>query len=375
MLKKCFKTLIISVLMMIASSSLFAVEEYISEIYKDLDEVFIVKSDTELNEILSKNSNDKYYYLIENYTEKKIRRLIVNNDYDFAMTAIIIVIENNMDNENAVDMYSVIADAYEIQQQHEIEEEQKRQREIVRIELAKEKQRGAAEKEFNTAENASGKAVYVSGKEDKLTSYHWKGAFGMINLAYLYDEPGSINSFHYGVSGDFRYEYTTESKLVIGADLFAGINFLAFTDEEKNVPLLGDGNFSFKFATPIISKDLFWRLGFGSLLAGKASDATATKEVVDTMYSLNIGVKMERIKLGTANLDIGVDWYPSHLFYSDKLKFAAGADANIEFPFAETERVKLNINLGLKDRFFLKDSGIENRASIILAIGAENVVR
>ncbi len=375
MLKRCFKTLIISVLMMIASSSLFAVEEYISEIYKDLDEVFIVKSDTELNEILSKNNNDKYYYLIENYTEKKIRRLIVNNDYDFAMTAIIIVIENNMDNENAVDMYSVIADAYEIQQQHEIEEEQKRQREIVRIELAKEKQRGAAEKEFNTAENASGKAVYVSGKEDKLTSYAWKAAFGMINLAYLYDQPGSINSFHYGVSGDFRYEYTTESKLVIGADLFAGINFLALADKEKTVPLLGEGNLSCKFATPIISKDLFWRLGFGILLAGKASDAIDTNEVVDTMYSPNVGVKMERIKLGNAKLDLGVDWYPAHLFYSDKLKFAAGADANIEFPFAETERVKLNINVGIKDRFFLKNSGIENRASVILAIGAENVVK
>ena len=41
----------------------------------------------------------------------------------------------------------------------------------------------------------------------------------------------------------------------------------------------------------------------------------------------------------------------------------------------EQEKVKLNLNIGLKDKFFLKESGIENRASISLAIGVENVIK
>ena len=40
---------------------------------------------------------------------------------------------------------------------------------------------------------------------------------------------------------------------------------------------------------------------------------------------------------------------------------------NLEIPFAEMEKVKLNFNIGLRDKFFLKDEGLENRASVILA--------
>ena len=76
----------------------FAVEAYISDIYKKIDQIFIIQSEDQLKTLLSDNNEDSNYYLIENYTEKKIRRLIVNNEYDFAMTAIIIVIENNLDN-------------------------------------------------------------------------------------------------------------------------------------------------------------------------------------------------------------------------------------------------------------------------------------
>lgn len=375
MIKRCIKTLILSALMLIASNSLFAVEEYISEIYKDLDRVFIVKSDDDLNEILSKNKKDKYYYLIENYTEKKIRRLIVNNDYDFAMTAIIIVIENNMDNENAVEMYTVISDAYEIQQQHEIEEEQKRQRELVRIELAKEKQRGSAEKEFISAKNDSGKAVYVSGKETKLSSSSWKGLFGLANLTYLFDKPGDINSFHYGIAADFRYEYTIDKQMVVGFDINGGANFLTISPkEEKNVPFMGDANLSFKIAKPSISKDLFLRAGVGVLFSSSSDKAVDAKNVLPTMFTPTLGIKMERLPLGNVKLDLGADWYVGHLFVNN-LNFAMGAEANLEFPFAETERVKLSINVGLKDRFFMKQSGIENRASLILGIGAENVIK
>lgn len=371
--KRSFKTLVVSLLMLLVSSSLFAVEEYISQIYKDLDHVFIIKSDKELNDILSKNNEDKYYYLIENYTEKKIRRLIVNNDYDFAMTAIIIVIENNLDNENAVDMYTVIANAYEVQQKMEQENEERRQKELVRIEMEKDKQRGSAEKEYVSASNtSSGRVVYVSGKEPTSSSSSWKASFGMVDLTHLYDEPGDISTIHYGISGDYRYEYSLEKKIVVGADLSGGLNFLTIADEDKMVPILADANIAFKFALPQLSPNFFFRAGVGAIVSGTSSMAPDTKDIAPTMFSPTIGIKMERIPLGKLKLDLGADWYAGHLFYED-INLAIGGDLNLEVPFAELEKINLSFNLGVKDRFFLKTTGIENRASVILAIGVGNV--
>lgn len=39
------------------------------------------------------------------------------------------------------------------------------------------------------------------------------------------------------------------------------------------------------------------------------------------------------------------------------------------------DKVQLNFNIGIKDTLFVKDSGIENRAGIILAVGAQNVIK
>ena len=158
------KILSLAVLLICSTSKLFALEEYVSEIYKQIDTCFATKDEAKLNSLLSRNTTDRYYYLMENYTQKKIRRLIVNNDYDFAMAATLIVIENNLDNEEAVEMYSVISDAYEIQRKHEAELEYQRQLELARIEKEKEKQRGNVEKEYVSASKSSGGAVYVAGK-------------------------------------------------------------------------------------------------------------------------------------------------------------------------------------------------------------------
>ena len=373
MVSKRIKVLILSVFMLFSTVSLFAVEEYVSKIYKNIDLIFVSKSGTDLNKVLSENTDDKYYYLIENYTEKKIRRLIVNNDYDFAMEAIVIVIENNLENEQAVEMYSIISDAYEIQREHERQEELKRQQELARIEAEKEKKRASVDKEYIAASKAKGGAVYVSGKETKLTSSHWKAALG-IDILFLHEDLQSINTFHFGPSLDFRYEYTMP-KLVIGTDIFGEFHFFSATDDTdpKKVPLLGDLNGAAKIAFPF-AKNMFLRAGFAGIITGKADDAVLTTNVLDTLYTPLIGIKLERLKVGTSEFDVGLDWYAGSL-YTDNLKLAMGGTLNLALPYAELEKVKLTFNVGLRDKIFLKESGFENRASVILAIGVENVIR
>ena len=372
----CRKLKVLSALLLLTvfSARVFAVEEYVSDIYRQIDNCFTVKDEGKLNDVLSKNTKDKYYYLIENYTQKKIRRLIVVNDYDFAMEATLALIENNLDNEEAVEMYSVISDAYEIQRKHEAELEHQRQLELARIEAEKEKQRGNVEKEYVSATKTSGGAVYVSGKETKLTSYNWKASLGMINLLHLFDKQGDISSLHYGVALDFRYEYTMENKMVLGTDAFAGFQFLGFAEDEKLVPMIGDIDFALKASFPQVSNKLFFRMGVDTVVTGKSDTAPDTDSVVGMFYSPTIGVKMERIPLGAVKLDIGADWLAGHLFMKD-IKAAVAASMNVEIPFAELEKVKLNFNIGVRDKFFLKNEGLENRASVIMAIGVENVIR
>jgi len=368
------KVFLILILLFSIALPVFAVEEYISDIYKKIDQIFIIQSEDQLNSILADNNEDQNYYLIENYTEKKIRRLIVNNEYDFAMTAIIIVIENNLDNEQAVEMYSVIADAYKVQKEHEAELEYQRQLELARIEKEKEKQKVNVEKEYVSAKNTnSGKTVYVTGKETKLTSYRWKITLGLADLVYLYDNPSKINSLHYGPSLGFNYEYSLESKTTIGAELFAGIQPLGLADEQCLVPLLGDIDIKLKLS-PSAIPNLFITAGFGVMLSQKGNDKPKTDPITGTMYTPLVGIKYERISLGNVKVDIGAEWYAGHLFYNN-INFAMGAEANAQIPFANLDKVSLNFNIGLRDKILVKDTGLENRASLILAIGAENVIK
>ena len=129
-----------------------------------------------------------------------------------------------------------------------------------------------------------------------------------------------------------------------------------------------------KASIPQINENLFVRMGFDTLVTGKSKTAPATDGVAETMYSPIIGIKMERIPLGNLKLDLGADWLAGHLFVKD-IKAAAAASMNLEIPFAELEKVKLNMNIGVRDKFFLKNEGLENRASVIMAIGVENVIR
>ena len=374
MFRRQLKILLALCVLFMSTVNVFAIEEYVTDVYRKIDDCFAKKSETELNSLLSHYSNDKYYYLIENYTQKKIRRLIVNNEYNFAMEAILAVIENNLDNEEAVEMYSVISDAYEIQRKHELEIEHQKELEQARIQLAKEKQRGNVEKEYVSSKKASGGSVYVTGKETKLTSYNWKLSFGLADMMYLMETQSKIGTFHYGVSLDFRYEYTMENKTTIGVDVFGGAQFLGMGEEKDLVPLLVDAEAALKLA-PKVFKNLFIRTGFDAIISGESKKATNTQNVIRAFYSPFIGLKFERLALGPIKVDIGADWLAGHLF-TDNINAAAGASLNIEIPFATMEKVKLNLNIGAKDKIFLKkDNGMENRASLILAIGVENVIR
>jgi len=352
-------------------SSVFAVEEYVSQAYKEIDQVFVDKTEEILNDILQKYQDDKNYYLIENYAQKKIRRLILNDEYTFAMSAIVVVIENDLDNEEALEMYSLISDAFEEQKRQKELQKEREQKEIVRIEGEKNKQKGNVEKAYVASATAAGETVYVTGAETRLTSNYWKVDFGIIDFANIVDKPNNIMGFNYGVSGAYSYEYISEKK-TLGFDLDASFKFLALGDTASTVPVMGDFGVVPKIAFNKVSENMFVRFGLGGVITMATS--SADENAMSDFYSPLVGIGFEKIPVGSMKMGFYADYLAGHLLYKD-IKFAMAGGADLAIPFGETERVTMNLTIGLKDQLFMKSTGVENRASVILAIGANNVVR
>ena len=384
MFKKRLKTFLLALLFFATAASAFAVEEYVSKVYKEIDVIFIKKADKELESILRQNVDDKYYYLMENYTKKKVRRLIIDNEYEFAMTAIYIIIDNNIDgdfeDEDAVDLYAAIAEAYEIQQQYEYEQEQKALAEAARKEEEKQKIRTSVEKDYNVTTTADGKTVYISSKDERSENYRWNANFGMIDFGVTTAGKLAKPLMDEGISLDVTYEYSIPKTLVIGGDLFFDFKFMAFNN--------GPMNFGFeiapKIAFPKLSQHIFVRLGFSDLGILKSRDEnvlarnTELAQNQDALYgnivSPLVGIQFSNVKLGNLALDIDANYLLSGLIAGDYQ--AMSFRGKVSMPFAELEKVKLVFNLGARDTLLLlKSGGVENHLSVILGFGVENVIR
>lgn len=371
MMTRKLKVFLASVLFSFVCCSLFAVEEYIAVIYKDLDKVFIERSEDGLDSILKKHNGDRNYYLIENYTEKKIRRLVINDDYEFAITAIVVVIENNIDNERAVEMYSSIMDSYEVYKKKEEAIQAVKNQEKARIEQEKESKRQVVDKDYVSSQKAGGGAVYVSGKNAKQTSVTWHGAFGLVDLSNLIEQDSGLNLWNYGINMNYTREVELE-KITVGGDAAVSFRFLSLTGGENKVPLLVDFEAVPKIGFPKTFRNFFIRAGFAGLIKGRSNSAKKTAAVMANFYTPVIGIQLEKLKLGSIDFTFNYDYYAGHLYYND-INLAMGAGINFAIPFAEIDRVKLTFNAGLKDKIFVKENGLENRANIVLAIGVENV--
>ena len=381
-LKKRFKTFFLALIFSVAAGNLFAVEEYVSKVYKEIDVIFIKQADDELANILRENVEDKYYYLMENYTKKKVRRLIIDNEYEFAMTAIYIIIDNNIDgdfeDEDAVDLYAAIAEAYEIQQQYEKEQQEKAIAEAAKKEAEKEKLLAAAQKDYNVVTTAEGKQVYISSKDERSEKYRWNANFGMIDFGMVTANDLEKPLMAEGISLDFTYEYSIPKSITVGGDIFFDFKFMEFNN--------GPMEFNFEIAPKVsfpFAEKLFFRLGFSELGVLKQDDEALAKNkaVVQAQNALYgsvvsplIGVQLSNAAIGPAGLNLDLNYLLGGLIAGDYQ--ALSLKAAVAIPFAELERVKLVFNLGARDTLLiLNQGGVENHLSAIIGFGVENVIR
>ncbi len=382
--KKRVKTFLLGLLFFLLAGTAFSVEEYVSKVYKEIDVIFVKKADKELENILRENIEDKYYYLMENYTKKKVRRLIIDNDYEFAMTAIYIIIDNNIDgdfeDEDAVDLYAAIAEAYEIQQAYEEEQQRKALADAAKKEAEKEKIRTSVEKEYNVTTTSEGKTVYVSARDERTQDYKWNVKFGMIDFGVTTSKTLPHAVMGEGISIDASYEYTIPKTLVLGGDVFFDFKFMQF----NSGPMSFNFEIAPKMAFPALSSNLFLRIGFSDLGVLKNKDAAIlakNKNLADIQNGLYgsvvsplVGIQFDNLKLGSATLTADANYLLSGVITGDYQ--ALSFKTYVAIPFAELEQVKLVFNIGARDTLLiLKQGGVENHLSAILGFGVENVIR
>ncbi|MCK9169523.1 MAG: hypothetical protein M0P01_03840 [Treponema sp.] len=348
---------------------IFAVDSSISLAYKQIDTAFINHSDTDLDTVLRGEQENSDYDLIETYTMKKIRRLVISNDFKFAEQSILVVIDNNLENTEAVEMYAEIQDSLEKQEAYEKLQEAKRIAERERIEREKEAQRTKADKEFQTAKTAAGKSVYITGKEEKYSSAYWNTCFGLAGFTLISETPDDYSSLRYGLSAAFTYEYEMQQKYVFGLDVFTEGIILPLYNDDKT--MLGSVKLAPKVSFAGFNKKIFFRAGFASLVTAAAGSVTVLQGTFLTPFA---GIGFSHVNLGNMVLSGFYDYYAGHLFYGN-INSAMGTGLNIALPIAELERIKLNFNVGLNDNLYIKNEGIENHAGIIFAIGVENVTK
>ncbi len=425
---------------------LAAVDAYVSNLYKEIDVAFVSRSENALSRILEQNSASSNYYLLENYAMKKIRHLVLEEEYDFALKACLIVIDNDLEYDAAIDMYSAIAVEYEKQQKKRQDEATRIIAERQKLEDEKERKKVEANKDFTAVLTPDGNTVYVVNKEKQIYSEHyWNVKFGfdfawIFENAYrnsyadefriyqdtartklsglLSDNPENFSSWKPGLAMDITYEYSFD-KLMLGLDLNGEINIPPFVYENvtsitrdsailQELELVKTGNSQYSSVEDIYAswarykyaqanegffvnglavaklgfisrqKTFYVRGGFGAIHALSHNYSVLTNKLNTPL----VGVGMNRIQFGSLTFTGNVDVYLQPLWDSSTgTYFGMGGEFNLSIPISYMEKARMTFNVGLKDAMFLKGtgfdnpSGIENRARLVLSIGAENVAK
>jgi len=351
-------------------------------IYADIDAAFASRSSEAVSAVLKTNSTSPSYELVENYALKKTRQLIIRNDLEFAKETSLALIDNNVENYDAIDLYSYIDKALVGEEQKKQAEEEKKLREQARQAAlaAKTKQQIETKGSFQTMNTTTGKSVYVNEQNQSYVPLQWTVELGIADIMYQMctgvpdaskaneaDPPKSdTSSTKYGMFVGFDLFYPTEN-FVFGVKGLFDVHFLTLSGEQE---VLYTGGLIPKIAFTGLNKNLFLRAGFMAYpVSSKVREKSGTME---SFFTPAVGIGLENVSVGSSKFGVHADYYPGHFAYSD-LKAAAEFGASMLFLVNSHEKTRVGVELGVSDVLFVKDGGIENRIKGIFAIGVGNV--
>lgn len=320
---------------------------------RQMDSAFFVQSKEKLNSVLSVNRRAYDYSELEDYALKKIRQLVVLNELDFAKDAALAMIDNNMENDEALAIYSSTTKAIERRDEQlaqlKIQEEQlaqKKQEEQQQI-LSAPKPPATYTPIMNVE---SGETFYYSLGRTGYSPLNWEVALGVADLMFATEKAENSLKYGLGINGEIFY---SSDKVTFGGEIFADFMLLSFFGNQK---LRATVKAVPSVSVASLSSNLFFRAGF-------MYDTDFMTPVIGIGYK-NFGEK--QISFG-----ISADYYIGHFAY-DTMKTAFSVGGAILFPLIRGDLVVMGLKLGLSDTVYLFDEGMENQMKIIFSIRVGN---
>lgn len=345
--------------------------EGIGDVFKEIDAAVAVGSTDSVSSVLKKNRDSASYPMIESYTMKKIRYLIISNKLELARETSLAVIDNNMENFDAIELYSYIDKAIVNQRSLDQAAAERKRREEERIAALNEQSRHRLENRGNyqLMSTAAGEEVYMNEQKAAFSPFAWTVRVGIADFMYQKITDPDYSSLKYGLAFGYDMFYSTE-RFVFGADVFADALILTIGDGEQEFFMTG--KIVPKMAFADFSKNLFLRLGFA--VNGIASNNRDVSGSCKTFVSPVVGFSLDNLYIGETRFSVFYDYEIGHVAYSG-LKSAMEFGGAVLFPLALNDRTKVGIELGVQNLLLIKDEGIENRAKCTFAIGVGNVAK
>jgi hypothetical protein len=358
------KKIILLVGLLLAVSVMLCAQVVPDAVYRQADEALAEEGVPKLSPLLRKSTASPWYPRLESYIMKKTRQLVIQNEMDRAKAVSLALIDNNLDNKEAVDLYQSIQETIA---RRENEDKKASDRETVNTfkQAATEtKIKKDIAKTYKTATNtATGKKVYLDQDfNNTYRSYTWDFMLGLANIGYVQDSTGQ--NFKYGLSGSGSFFYHGED-FTIGADIEGGGMMLTLSGDD-GLNWTGAGVAS--LSAHAISKYFFFRGGYAAFAYDSGS-----LEKSETVFTTPVaGLGFRDVHMGeSGRFRMALDYYPGHLLEEDMI-VAVGANIGLSFVLAKMQDFDFIFHTGFADNVFLYSDGLKNDAKLILAVGVGN---
>lgn len=333
-------------------------------VYRDIDALLAQPGAPGLGVVLSGHSDKPWYPRLESYVLKRSRQLVIQDNLDQAKIASLAVIDTNLDNVDAVELYQSIQRAIENREKDVRKEEERAALALHKEQATETKVREKVEKTYRALVNpTSGKKVYLDqDSNSQYRTYNWDLLLGLANGSYVSDPVQS--SIKYGISGNASVVFRGQD-FSAGADVMGEGMILTFSGDEA---LNWQAGGVIVLASNAVSQYLYLRLGY--FMFGFDS---GSKKVTETTFNTPVaGISLRDVRFGSSGLfQMGADWYAGHLFEPD-ITAALGAHIGLTFILAEMDNFDFLLRAGVKDSVFLVDGGMRNDVKVTLSIGVGN---
>lgn len=314
----------------------------------DLGEILFSKDMTALEELLIDNLDSEGYVKLENDIITRVKKIIVRGDYIFAEKVLELILNYNMDNSEAQDIYISLQDYISEQKERE-EKEQTAEEERIRRE---EEEKRAAE-------------LKVTAKNLSFNFELGAANFLFYQSQFYYDkyETAKLN-FKYGLSGALAFLFH-HPYFATGIDLNVGGYFVNIYPESA---YMVNYKIIVGFSVPKMRFPLYWTIGWAHCYY-HYPDGMVKDVLITSLLSPTVGLRVRNYYF---NRYIGLDGaFDLYLFSFMTSHFDVAFDAKIGLlvRFFSHKALNLYIRTDILATILIGDGRVENNVKLEISAG------